>query len=89
MCQVVSLSKYLFPSLSISRSNLQPEGPFSGKNQKSGIPSRVMVGGLEQWWLEPSIEGQQEGSHPGNYQRNVLVTNTGERDRGIFKDVFV
>lgn len=76
--QVASLSKYLLPSRSVSRSNLQPEGPFSGKNQKSGILGRVMVGGSKPPWLEPSIEGQQEGSHPGNYQRNVLVTNTAE-----------
>lgn len=74
--QVVSLFKYLLPSRSVSWSNLQPEGPFSGKNQKSGILGRVMVGGWTPRWLEPSIEGQQEGSHPGNYQRNVPVTNT-------------
>lgn len=79
--QVVSLSKYLLPSRSVSWSNLQPEGPFSVKNQKSGLLGRVMVGGSKPQWLEPSIDGQQEGSHPGNYQRDVLVTNTGEWKR--------
>lgn len=79
--QVVSLSKYLLPPRSVSWSNLQPEGPFSGKNQKSGLLGRVMVGGSKPQWLEPSIDGQQEGSHPGNYQRDVLVTNTGEWKR--------
>lgn len=79
--QVVNLSKYLLPSRSVSCSNLQPEGLFSGENQKSGILGRVMVGGSKPQWLESSIEGQQEGSHPGNYQRNVLVTNTSKRKR--------
>lgn len=79
--QLLSLSKYLLPSRSVSWSNLQPEGLFSGKNQKSGILGRVMVGGSKPRWLEPSIEGQQEGSHPGNYQRNVLVTNTSKWKR--------
>lgn len=38
-----------------------------------------MAGGANPWWLSPSIEGRQEGGHPGNYRRNVVVTRRYER----------
>lgn len=44
------------------------------KEQQAGILGRVMAGGATSWQLSPSIQGLQEGSQPGNYQRNVVLT---------------
>lgn len=60
-------------SLLFSQANLPSEGHHS-EEQASDVLGRVIAGGANPRWLNPSIVGQQEGGHPGNYRRNVVVT---------------